>query len=45
MTSRIARLRRELLAWYDREGRSLPWRIRPESREAGPLVDPYAIWL
>lgn len=45
MTSRIARLRRELLAWYDREGRSLPWRIRPEAREAGAVADPYAIWL
>ncbi|OLF80835.1 A/G-specific adenine glycosylase [Maricaulis sp. W15] len=44
-TSPIARLRRELLAWYDREGRSLPWRIRPEDRAAGAVADPYAIWL
>ncbi|WP_323762164.1 A/G-specific adenine glycosylase [Maricaulis sp.] len=42
----ITRLRRELLAWYDREGRTLPWRIRPEERIAGgPAADPYAIWL
>lgn len=46
MTTDIARLRRELLAWYDREGRTLPWRIRPEDRESGGAVaDPYAIWL
>ncbi|WP_291844834.1 A/G-specific adenine glycosylase [Maricaulis sp.] len=44
-TSPIARLRRELLAWYDREGRSLPWRIRPEARASGAVADPYAIWL
>ena len=41
----IARLRRDLLAWYDREGRSLPWRIRPEARASGAVADPYAIWL
>jgi len=38
-------LRAALLDWYDREGRSLPWRIRPEDREAGAVADPYAIWL
>lgn len=46
MTIDIARLRRQLLAWYDQEGRTLPWRIRPEDRIAGgPVADPYAIWL
>ncbi len=39
------RLRRELLAWYDKEGRALPWRIRPEDRAAGAIADPYQIWL
>ncbi|MEA3388251.1 MAG: A/G-specific adenine glycosylase [Pseudomonadota bacterium] len=34
-----------LLDWYDREGRSLPWRIRPEDRARGVSADPYAIWL
>ena len=34
-----------LLDWYDREGRSLPWRIRPEDRARGVRADPYAIWL
>lgn len=31
--------------WYDAQGRSLPWRIRPEDREAGAVADPYAVWL
>ncbi len=30
-----------LLAWYDRDGRSLPWRSRPGSAPA----DPYHVWL
>ena len=38
-------LQAALLDWYDRKGRSLPWRIRPEDREAGATPDPYAIWL
>lgn len=40
-----AQMQRELLAWYDREGRTLPWRIRPEERAAGKTADPYAVWL
>lgn len=39
------RLRRTLLDWYDREGRTLPWRVRPEDRAAGRIADPYAVWL
>ncbi len=38
-------LRRALLDWYDGEGRTLPWRIRPEDRENGALANPYAVWL
>ena len=38
-------MRAELLAWYDRVARRLPWRIRPEDRAAGVIADPYAIWL
>ncbi|MGP1275413.1 MAG: A/G-specific adenine glycosylase [Caulobacterales bacterium] len=41
----IEQARARLLAWYDAEGRSLPWRIRPEEREAGCTADPYAVWL
>ena len=38
-------MRAALLGWYDREGRTLPWRIRPEHRAAGRTADPYAVWL
>ncbi|MGH6891530.1 MAG: A/G-specific adenine glycosylase [Dongiaceae bacterium] len=31
---------RELLAWYDRHARRLPWRSRP-----GAAADPYHVWL
>jgi len=43
--SETKRLRRALLDWYDRSGRALPWRIRPEDRASGAIADPYAIWL
>lgn len=42
---KIARLRSALLDWYDRSGRTLPWRIRPEDRAAGRQADAYAVWL
>lgn len=35
-TDAARRLRRALLAWYQREQRDLPWRRRP---------DPYAVWV
>ncbi len=35
----------ELLAWYDRHARNLPWRVSPADRAAGILPDPYAVWL
>ncbi len=38
-------MRRLLLDWYDDEGRTLPWRIRPEDRAKGKKADPYAVWL
>jgi len=38
-------MRAGLLDWYDKEGRTLPWRIRPEDRQAGKTADPYAVWL
>jgi len=38
-------MQKKLLQWYDSEGRTLPWRIRPEGRAAGQLADPYAVWL
>lgn len=39
------KLRDDLLAHYEREGRQLPWRIRPEARAKGEIPDPYAVWL
>lgn len=35
----------DLLDWYDRHHRSLPWRISPADRAAGASPDPYRVWL
>ncbi|WP_299349509.1 A/G-specific adenine glycosylase [uncultured Shimia sp.] len=35
----------DLLDWYDRHARDLPWRISPHARQAGAEPDPYRIWL
>ena len=35
----------ELLAWYDRHARDLPWRVSPGDRAAGRAPDPYHVWL
>lgn len=37
---RAARLRSDLLDWYDRHRRSMPWRALP-----GRQADPYHVWL
>ncbi|HEV7276887.1 MAG TPA: A/G-specific adenine glycosylase [Devosiaceae bacterium] len=34
-----------VLAWYDRHGRTLPWRVSPADRAAGIRPDPYRVWL
>ena len=34
-----------LLAWYDRHGRALPWRVPLAARAEGARPDPYAVWL
>jgi A/G-specific adenine glycosylase len=36
---------RNMLDWYDRYARSLPWRVAPADRAAGILPDPYHVWL
>jgi len=41
----ITDMRAALLQWYDQQGRTLPWRVRPEERERGVIADPYAVWL
>ncbi|UVC10160.1 A/G-specific adenine glycosylase [Rhizobium sp. TH2] len=35
----------DLLAWYDRHRRELPWRVTPDMRVAGVIADPYHVWL
>lgn len=34
-----------LLAWYDKHHRELPWRVSPAAAKAGKRPDPYHIWL
>ncbi|MFK7942802.1 MAG: A/G-specific adenine glycosylase [Paracoccaceae bacterium] len=35
----------DLLAWYDRHHRSMPWRVSPAERKLGFAPDPYRVWL
>lgn len=35
----------QLLAWYDRHARDLPWRVSPRARGNGVAPDPYRVWL
>ncbi len=35
----------DLLAWYDRHARAMPWRVGPADRAAGIAPDPYRVWL
>ncbi len=35
----------DLLDWYDRHARDLPWRVSPGDRARGVMPDPYAVWL
>jgi A/G-specific adenine glycosylase len=35
----------DLLAWYDRHHRDLPWRVSPSMRAKGRVADPYHIWM
>jgi A/G-specific adenine glycosylase len=35
----------DLLGWYDRHARDLPWRVGPGARAARVVPDPYAVWL
>ena len=38
-------LRSDLLEWYDRHARAMPWRVSPQDRAAGIRPDPYRVWL
>ncbi|MBE9638222.1 A/G-specific adenine glycosylase [Salipiger mangrovisoli] len=35
----------DLLTWYDRHARDLPWRVSPAARAAGVRPDPYRVWM
>jgi len=35
----------ELLIWYDRHARAMPWRVPPAARQAGTRPVPYHVWL
>jgi len=35
----------DLLEWYERHARALPWRVGPAARAAGITPDPYRVWL
>ncbi|WP_018998216.1 A/G-specific adenine glycosylase [Hirschia maritima] len=35
----------DLLYWYDKMARRLPWRLSPDNRKKGELPDPYHVWL
>ena len=35
----------DLLTWYDRHARELPWRVSPAARAAGVRPDPYRVWM
>ncbi|MBO9655337.1 MAG: A/G-specific adenine glycosylase [Agrobacterium tumefaciens] len=35
----------QLLAWYDRHHRELPWRTSPSMAAQGKRADPYHVWL
>ena len=34
-----------LLTWYDRNARTLPWRVSPADGKLGIVPDPYHVWL
>ncbi|MFK7793599.1 MAG: A/G-specific adenine glycosylase [Devosiaceae bacterium] len=35
----------QILSWYDKHARALPWRIGPTASKAGKRQDPYKTWL
>ncbi len=45
MTPDSPSLSRQLLDWYDRNARVMPWRVPPQNRASGIRPDPYRVWL
>ncbi|MDW3099061.1 MAG: A/G-specific adenine glycosylase [Alphaproteobacteria bacterium] len=44
-SSKVSPAAHQLLDWYDRHARDLPWRISPKARKKGAKADPYKVWL
>jgi A/G-specific adenine glycosylase len=40
-----AKLSSDLLDWYDRHARNMPWRVSPADKASGHSPDPYAVWM
>lgn len=40
-----AALRATLLDWYDKNARTMPWRVGPAERRDGRRPEPYRVWL
>jgi A/G-specific adenine glycosylase len=45
VSAKRAEIAPNLLAWYDRHARKLPWRVSPKDRARGVRPDPYRVWL
>ncbi len=39
------KISQDLLEWYDRHARVMPWRTSPADRAAGVRPDPYRVWM
>src|ERR1700722_12501214 len=44
-TASAKAIRTRLLAWYDQNARTLPWRVGPRDHARGVRADPYRVWL
>ena len=44
-TTLLAPSAKDLLDWYDRHHRDLPWRVSPPMAARGIKADPYRVWL
>ena len=41
----MATITKNLLEWYFKNGRILPWRVSPKDAETGENPDPYKVWI
>ncbi|EBA17176.1 A/G-specific adenine glycosylase [Roseobacter sp. SK209-2-6] len=45
LSDRTEGMSNDLLSWYDKHARKMPWRVPPLDRLAGHEPDPYRVWL